>query len=185
MTEITFADPAATFDDIFQKLKTKFPAGVLERGETKPTPYIKVDPGQVHAILQYMRDELHFETLNDLTALDLPKVPAYCVVYQPSSYTHRLIVCLKAFLPRQDDAHIQTVTDLFKAANWLEREVFDMFGVRFVGHPDHRRILCPEDWVGYPLRKDYTTQDYYNGMPVPLYFEDPSADATEEKGGHS
>ena len=79
---------------------------------------------------------------------------------------------MKAYLPREGTPSIATISDIYKAANWHERETYDMFGIQFTGHPDHRRILCPEDWVGHPLRKDYVAPDYYNGMPVPLYFEE-------------
>jgi NADH-quinone oxidoreductase subunit C len=73
------------------------------------------------------------------------------------SFTHKNRLRLKVRL-NGNDAHIATVTDLWPAANWLEREVWDMFGVVFDGHPDPRRLLMPEDWEGYPLRKDYPVQ---------------------------
>ncbi len=171
-----------TFDEVFEKLKTKFPDAILAKEETKPDPAVKIEPSKIKEILAFMRDELKFETLGCISGVDYPKIPALCVVYHPTSYTHKTIVALKAYLPRTEEPSIPTVTDLFKGANWLERETYDMFGIRFTGHPDHRRILCPEDWVGYPLRKDFKSPDYYNGMPVPLYF------AEEEKtdtGGHA
>jgi NADH-quinone oxidoreductase subunit C len=146
--------------------------GVLERGDVKPDPFIKIDPQQVHPILLYFRDELQFETLGCISGVDYPSQSALCVVYHPTSYTHKLVVALKAFLPRSEHPTLRSVSDIFKAANWLERETYDMYGIHFEGHPDHRRILMPEDWVGYPLRKDFVTPDFYNGMPVPLSFED-------------
>lgn len=169
-----------TFDEVFQKLQTKYPAAVLEKGDTKPEPFIKVSPEAIHDLILFLRDELHFETLGDLCGVDYPALPALCVVYHPVSYTHKMSVRLKAFLPRTEAPTIASITDIFKAANWLEREAYDMFGIRFTGHPELRRILMPEDWVGYPLRKDFVTPDYYNGMPVPLYFE-----AADSKGGTS
>lgn len=168
-----------TFDSAFDKLKENFPKGIIEKAETKPDPYIKVEPSAISHILLHIRDTLHFETLGNLSGIDYPKLPALCVVYHPVSYEHRMHLCLKAFLPRTDRPQIPSVTSLFKAANWFEREAFDLFGIDFIGHPDLRRILLPPDWKGYPLRKDYVTPDYYNGMPVPLYFSDSSNPSEE------
>lgn len=170
-----------TFEDIFSKLSQKFPQGILGKEDTKPDASIKVDPTAIHDVLKYLRDELNFETLHLVSGVDYPALPALCVVYHPGSYTHKMIVPLKVYLPRTDEASVMSVTDLYKAANWHERETYDMYGIQFLNHPDHRRILCPEDWVGFPLRKDYVTPDYYNGMPVPLFFEDG---APTEGGAH-
>lgn len=170
-----------TFDEVFDKLKTKFPE--VEKEDVKPDPAIKVDPAKIKEVLTFMRDELKFEQLACISGVDYPKTPAICVVYHPTSYTHKMVVALKAYLPRTESPSIPSVTSLFKGANWLERETYDMVGVQFTGHPDHRRILCPEDWKGFPLRKDFATPDYYNGMPVPLYFEDPAGGS--ESGGHA
>lgn len=89
--------------------------------------------------------------------------------YILASFTknHELIV--KVHLPRgsaSDLPRIKSVTDVWKAANWQERECFDMIGVDFENHPDKRRILCPDDWKGHPLRKDYVAEEVYNGMTV-------------------
>ena len=172
-----------TFDEIHQKLQNRFPSAVLERADTKPDPYLKIDAAQIHDVVKFLRDELQFETLGSLGGIDYPKLPAYCVAYHPVSYTHKMHLCLKVFLPREDGVSVRSIADLFKAADWLERETYDMFGIHFTGHPDHRRILMPNDWEGYPLRKDFQTPDYYNGMPVPLSFEDNHAGGTDA-GGH-
>lgn len=172
-----------TFDDVQKAVSGKFPSAVLERADTKPDPSLKIDPKQIHAVVKYCRDELKFETIGNLSGVDYPALPALCVVYHLASYTHKLVVCLKAYLPREEAPRIQSVTDLYKGANWLERETYDMFGIHFDSHPDHRRILMPPDWEGYPLRKDFVTPDYYNGMPVPLYFDDPAKG--EKSGGHA
>ena len=91
------------------------------------------------------------------------------------------MVALKVYLPREEAPKVRSVTDLYKSGNWMEREAYDLFGIHFEGHPDHRRILMPPDWVGAPLRKDYVTPDYYNGMPVPLFFDEPG----NKEGGHA
>lgn len=173
-----------TIDEVLQNLTQKFgAAAILGKDETKPDPSIKVNGAQIHAIAKYLRDELKFESLSCVSGVDFPKLPAYAVVYHFFSFSHKTMLPIKVLLPRQDGVSVPSLTDLFKAANWMERETYDMLGVTFAGHPDHRRILCPEDWTGFPLRKDYKTPDYYNGMPVPLYFDDPKAAKTE--GGHA
>jgi NADH-quinone oxidoreductase subunit C len=104
------------------------------------------------------RDDLAFTFLADLTAADFwPREPRFEVVYTLVSPVHRQRLRMKIRL-RAEDAHVATVSPVWPAANWLEREVWDMFGIAFDGHPDPRRLLMPEDWDGYPLRKDYPVQ---------------------------
>jgi NADH-quinone oxidoreductase subunit C len=99
--------------------------------------------------------ECAFDYLSDLTATDWPPRPEgrFDIIYMLYSTTlrHRVRVKIKA----AEDQPVPSVTGIWPAANWFEREVFDMFGVNFTGHPDRRRILMPEDWQGYPQRKDY------------------------------
>ena len=85
------------------------------------------------------------------------------VVYHLFSYTHRHALVLKVGVPR-DNARLATVSTVWRAALWQEREIFDLLGVDFEGHPDLRRILLPEDWVGHPLRKDYVEPTEYHGI---------------------
>jgi len=166
------------FEAVYEKLKSEFQTAILDKENSKPDPSIKVDPARILDILRFFKETLQFETLGNLSGLDYPSVPALCVVYHPVSYTHRMVVCVKAYLPREGMPKIPSVTSLFKAANFFEREVYDLFGIEFSSHPDLRRILLPTDWEGFPLRKDYVTPDYYNGMPVPLYFEEPASNNT-------
>ncbi len=110
-----------------------------------------------------LRDELGFDALLDVTAVDYwPEGrPRFHVVYQFYSYTHNVAVRLR--VPVEEvAAEVPSLVGLYPSANWYEREVWDMFGIRFAGHPDLRRILMPYDWVGHPLRKDY-----------PLGYEEP------------
>lgn len=169
-----------TFDDIASQLQNRFPKAVLQIEDTKPEKSIKLDPSSIMEVVRFLKEEAHFETLGDLCGVDYPSLPAFCVVYHLQSYAHKLVIRLKCYLPRTEEASIQSITSLFKGANWLEREVYDMVGIKFTGHPEMRRILCPEDWTGHPLRKDYVTPDYYNGMPVPLYFDEPSESTSGE-----
>jgi NADH-quinone oxidoreductase subunit C len=112
------------------------------------------------ALARALRDrpDLAFTLLSDITAVDFwPTEPRSEVVYLLVSPANRLRLRLKARL-NAETAHIATVTAVWPAANWLEREVWDLFGIVFDGHPDPRRLLMPEDWDGYPLRKDYPVQ---------------------------
>jgi len=104
------------------------------------------------------RDDLAFALLAELTAADFwPREPRFELIYILVSIVHRRRVRLKVRLDG-NDARVATVSDVWPAANWLEREVWDLFGIVFDGHPDPRRLLMPEDWDGYPLRKDYPVQ---------------------------
>jgi len=104
------------------------------------------------------RGDLAFTFLADITAVDFwPTEPRFELVYILVSPANRLRLRLKVRL-NAEPAHVATVSGIWPAANWLEREVWDMFGIVFDGHPDPRRLLMPEDWDGYPLRKDYPVQ---------------------------
>jgi NADH/F420H2 dehydrogenase subunit C len=96
--------------------------------------------------------ELGFDRFGMVTAVDFGD--DFELVYRLQSVRHGVGLFLKTEVPR-DEAVIETLTDLWPAANWQEREVYDLFGIEFRGHPDLRRILLPDDWVGHPLRKDY------------------------------
>lgn len=159
-----------TTDEIYTHLKEKLSSSILGLEEGPFQKSLKIEPEKNSEVIQYIKEHLQFETLGDLCAVDYPSIPAFAVVYHLQSYQHKAVLRLKCYLPRTENPELPSVSHLFKAANWLEREAFDMMGIRFSGHPELRRILCPEDWVGHPLRKDYQTPDYYNGMPVPLYF---------------
>jgi NADH-quinone oxidoreductase subunit C len=102
------------------------------------------------------------DSLMNLTAVDWPKRNQIDVIYHLFSYTHRHVFIVKAQLDRGAPA-VPSVEGVWKAADWLEREQFDLLGVQFTGHPDLRRILLPDDWVGHPLRKDYKEgADYHH-----------------------
>jgi NADH-quinone oxidoreductase subunit C len=110
--------------------------------------------------------ETYFDMLSCITGIDNGVAAATMeVVYNLYSipYNHHLMI--KVVLPRENPV-IVSVSEIWKTANWLEREVFDMYGVKFRNHPDLRRILMPADWEGYPLRKDYKHQEYYRNIKV-------------------
>jgi NADH-quinone oxidoreductase subunit C len=121
---------------------------------------VYLPPDAVLTALRELRDrpEWRFGFLAELTAVDFwPREPRFELVYILVSIDHRLRLRVKVRLPG-DAAHVATVSGLWPAANWLEREVWDLFGIEFDGHPDPRRLLMPEDWEGFPLRKDYPVQ---------------------------
>ncbi|HXG50272.1 MAG TPA: NADH-quinone oxidoreductase subunit C [candidate division Zixibacteria bacterium] len=151
--------------EIYARLESRFPGKVGEfKGEVHE-PYCTVAAEAIVEVCRFLRDDpdLKFEVLSDLTALDWPKAEKIQVVYHLFSYEKRHQIVLKVDLPR-DNPQIATVEEVWKVANWFEREVFDLFGVVFVGHSDLRRIMLPEDWVGHPLRKDYVEQEEYDGI---------------------
>lgn len=122
------------------------------------TIYVRRD--DLLRVLETLRDQpqLKFELLSEMTATDFwPREPRFEVIYILVSIEHRLRVRLKVRVAGSD-AHVPTTTGLWPGANWLEREVWDLFGIAFDGHPDPRRLLMPEDWEGYPARKDYPVQ---------------------------
>ncbi len=114
-----------------------------------------VDPPRIEAVLRFLRDEADFDMLTDLTAVDyLGQTPRFEVVYHLYGTETNQRVRIKARVA-EEAAEIASAVRLYASANWMEREVFDLYGIRFDGHPDLRRILLYEDFEGYPLRKDY------------------------------
>jgi len=143
-----------TPDEILEQLKQKFGDAL---GETEVRGVeIRLTTTSEHAreVCRLFR-ELGFEYLNCLSGADW--VTHLEVVYDLSSLRHPNKVHLRVKVNREDPL-VQTVSDLWRAADWHERECYDLFGIRFDRHPDHRRILLSEDWVGYPLRKDYADE---------------------------
>jgi NADH-quinone oxidoreductase subunit C len=106
-----------------------------------------------------------FDFLQNLTAVDWIKEERIELVYHLWSYARRQERVVKIDLPRGEPT-VPSVADVWRAANWYEREQYDLFGVGFAGHPDLRRILLPDDWPGHPMRKDYVEAPSYNGMPT-------------------
>ena len=123
-----------------------------------PTLYVTRE--HLQPVLQALRDrpEFAFTILAEVTAADYwPREPRFEVVYMLVAPGRRQRVRIKVRL-QSDQAVVATMSGVWASANWLEREVWDMFGIQFDGHPDPRRLLMPEDWEGYPLRKDYPVQ---------------------------
>lgn len=125
--------------------------------------HVFVQPEQIVDVITSLRDKHEFALLSALTAVDYwpGQEPRFHVIYQLTSITQNLSIQLRVPVAATRPV-VPTVSGVFAAANWREREVWDMFGIRFDGHPDLRRILMPADWEGHPLRKDY-----------PLGYEEP------------
>ena len=131
--------------------------------------FFRVHPARLPEVAAALRDDATFacDFLQNLTAVDWPKRGAGVieVVYHLFSYGHRHEVVLKTEASRAEP-RLPSIFALWKNADWLEREQFDLLGVIFTGHPDLRRLLMPDDWVGHPMRKDYREAAEYNGMPT-------------------
>ncbi len=146
-------------------LAEKFGAAILESQLDNANPWSAVEPSAILDVSGFMRNEDslsmdHLELLGGVDYKDRIEV-----VYVLYSLKHHHRYTLKCRLPREAPM-IHTVESIWAVANWHERETFDMFGVVFEGHSDLRRILCPDDWEGYPLRKDYKVPKIYREMPV-------------------
>jgi NADH-quinone oxidoreductase subunit C len=165
------------------QLKKKFGDGIVATHLEAIDPWIEIAPTALTDVCTYLRDEedLQFNMLNCISGIDYLEPDAkkaakvdwepHCeVVYHLSSITKKHTLVLKVKLPRWKDGkdgeipELATVSHIWSTANWHEREVYDLSGVNFVGHPDLRRILCPEDWVGHPLRRDYEMPLEYHGI---------------------
>lgn len=143
---------------IAEKIKEVFPTEVKEIKEFRRQASVVLKKERIKEIMRFLNEtpDLHFDYLEDLCGVDYlgRKKPRFEVVYHLYSMKHRHMIRIKAEVP-EDDCTIDSVVEIWKGANWHERECYDMFGITFNGHPDLRRILLPEDWEGHPLRKDY------------------------------
>ncbi|HYO25516.1 MAG TPA: NADH-quinone oxidoreductase subunit C [Lacipirellulaceae bacterium] len=137
-------------------------------GEAAPSSFsdnrrVTVPAARVHDVLAALRSQHGFDMLMDVTAVDYLEYPGAAnrlgVVYLLLNTAANLRLIVKTFVDLPDPK-VPTATDLWLGANWLEREVYDMFGITFTGHPDLRRILMPDEFTAFPLRKDYPLKGY-------------------------
>jgi NADH-quinone oxidoreductase subunit C len=156
-----------TPQEILDTLKTKFSDAILDSKMDALQPWIRIDSNKTREICLYLRDSdsLAFDYLSCLSGLD-HNDGKLSVVYHLASMGQQHKIVVKAQCTKEN-AHVQSVADVWGTANWHEREAFDMYGIVFDGHPDLRRMLMPYDWEGHPLRKDYKVPEFYNGMKVP------------------
>ena len=141
--------------DLARDIRESFGDRVKETSTYAGQNFIVTTPDAAVPVLEYLKLEADFDYLVDVTAVDWPKRPdRFDLVYIVYSFSRNERVRIKTAIP--DGFKPRTAVDVHLTANWLEREVFDMFGIEFAGHPDLRRILMPEEWQGHPLRKDYS-----------------------------
>ena len=138
-------------------LKNKFSKVV----EEAPSGCLVLPGEDILRAVNFLKREYGFDYLMNLAAIDYKDKLA--VVYNLYSFRLKEKFCLKVFLPRDNPA-LESITEIYPAANWQEREAFDLMGIKFTGHPDLRRILLPDDYTGHPLRKDYTKEGF---VPMP------------------
>ncbi len=140
------------------KLKEKFASSVIDVKEFRGEVTVTVKKEDVIEICKFLKENLQYNLLTDVTAVDyFGKDPRFMVVYNLYSIPNKDRLRLKAPVA-ESDATVDSVVPVWTTANWLEREVYDLFGITFRNHPDLRRILMTDDWVGHPLRKDYPLQ---------------------------
>lgn len=140
------------------KLKAKFGETVLAVSEFRGETTVVVKKEEIVAVCAFLKGELGFNFLTDLCSIDyLGQAPRFIVVYQLYNIGTHKRLRIKAAV-EESDARIDTVSGVWATANWLERECYDLMGIVFNNHPDPRRILMPDDWIGHPLRKDYPVQ---------------------------
>ncbi|MBE3595429.1 MAG: NADH-quinone oxidoreductase subunit C [Hydrogenibacillus sp.] len=159
--------PIAPADDAFlqalvEQLTAALGEGVIESAELNPhlshSPVLVVDKRRLSDVARMLRDEplFRFDFLNDLHASDLKTHLEVFYVFQSHQTGRMLGIRVKTERP---GGSVPSLVDLYPTANWHEREAYDLFGVRFEGHPDLRRILLSDDWVGHPMLKDYEQHD--------------------------
>lgn len=152
---------------IFEKLKSEFGEAISELKEEKGSDaIITVDSKKILDISLSLRDneDLLFDYLMCLSGMDYKTNLGVVYYLYSTKNDHR--IGIKTLINRENPA-LLSVEGVWKSANWHEREAYDMFGIKFEGHPNLIRILCPYDWEGYPLRKDYKIPEYYHGFKVP------------------
>jgi NADH-quinone oxidoreductase subunit C len=169
--------------EIIAILEEKFGPRIRQKKPDAIDPYVVVDAGDIVEVCRFLRDDprLQFDMLNCITGVDYCEPdpakaakagfePHLEVVYHMSSFVKRHRFVVKVILPRWKDniegqlPEVPSVTSVWPAADWHERETYDLVGIRFIGHPDLRRILLAEDWEGHPLRKDYIFPLEYHGI---------------------
>ena len=170
-------------EEILEILKSQFPDFEIEIDSELPTePLIIVNPLKINVVGEFLRanEELQFDSLMNLSGVDddnqekitdedgnvTTQGGTLSVYYHLHStiLNHKITLRVSA---NRDNPEVESVDGIWKASTWNEREAYDMYGIKFLNHPDLRRILLPEDWDGFPLRKDYENPEFYDGMKIP------------------
>ena len=147
-----------THEEIYSRLREKFGPDGFTTSEFRDNKRVIVVPTRLIAVLRFLKEECGFDMLEELTAVDYLRYPEardrFGVIYCLLNTRTGVRMFVKTFL-NEPDLTLPTAYPLWKGADWLEREVYDMYGIVFDGHPDLRRILMPEEFTAFPLRKDY------------------------------
>jgi NADH-quinone oxidoreductase subunit C len=151
---------------IAEMISEKFGAKILASFGEDKHPRVHINAADWRELAKFLFSEptLRMDWLANLSGVDYAADDQMCVVYDFWSFELRHNFAVKVFCPR-NEPHIPSVTDIWPAANWHEREAYDLFGIAFENHPDLRRIVLSDDWVGFPLRKDYVFPREYHGIP--------------------
>ncbi|MDB5026307.1 MAG: NADH-quinone oxidoreductase subunit [Mucilaginibacter sp.] len=163
-----------SLDEIKSLLIEKFDERIIVGEETTGIqPALLIDPDRIADVCLELRDnpKTYFDFLSCLSGIDYGiEANSFGVVYHLASIPYQTQLTLKVSRENNRDLEslpsFPTISSVYRAADWHEREAFDMIGIFFEGHPDLRRILVPDDWDGYPLRKDYKTAEYYKGIKI-------------------
>jgi NADH-quinone oxidoreductase subunit C len=156
------ATPEQSQSPVEQKLRAWDPQAISQTIEFRGELTLVVPAGRLRRTMGYLQTEpgLEFNFLSDISVVDrLPAEPRFELNYHLVSLPNRQRLRLRVWLSGADPT-VDSMTPVYPTADWHEREIFDLFGVRFEGHPDLRRILLPDDWEGYPLRKDYPVEGF-------------------------
>jgi NADH-quinone oxidoreductase subunit C len=156
-------------DQVVIKLKEKFPKYNFETAEFRNELTVKLDKKNIIKVCQFLKEDedLQFKLCEDVTAIDWARrKDRFTIVYHIFSLKHNFRLRLKADVD-DSDCSIDTVSSVWKSANWAEREVYDMYGIKFNGHPDLRRMYMPEEFEYYPLRKDFPLTGIPGSLPLP------------------
>src|SRR5437588_4363881 len=149
---------ATTAASTVKAVQDRFPQAVIETVVFRDEQTIVLKPEQLVAVCTYLQKNQQYTFLSSVTAVDWPeRIPRFDVVYHLLSMRNLCARRLKVRVGQRGEEHpsVPTVTGVWPTANWYEREVYDLFGITFTGHPDLRRILMPMAWTTHPLRKDY------------------------------
>ncbi len=150
-------------ENIVQAIQEKYPAELVLVDTDGQIPTFVLTSKRVVRVLFLLRDEFDFESLMCETASD--KSDRIVLIYHLYSTKHRQMLVVKTELSREEPS-VETAEEVWKSANWYEREIYDLFGVEFIRHSDMQRIMLPPDWVGHPLLKDYVPAPEYHGMKI-------------------
>ena len=160
-----------TGPELLNSLSQLFGAKLLEKTEFRGETTYTIAPADLREVARFCRDELSFDYLIDITSVDnFGEDPRFEIVYELYSMTLAIHLRLKLRIA-EDPGTIDTVSDIWPTANWHEREIFDMMGIKFVGHPDLRRILMWDGYPFYPLRKEFPLEGLPSDMPDVAFTE--------------